>query len=77
MHKKAGHNKCRVILDCAEVFVERPKSLANQATTWSDYKHHNTVKFSVGISPSGYITFLSKYYGGQASDKYITSDCGF
>ena len=36
---KAGYKKCCVILDCAEVFIERPKSLINQACTWSEYKH--------------------------------------
>ena len=40
---KTGNNKCRVILDCAEVFIERPKSLDCQAAIWSDYKHHNTI----------------------------------
>ena len=74
---KTGNNKCRVILDCAEVFIERPKSLDCQAATWSDYKHHNTIKFLVGISPSGFITFLSSCYGGRASDKFITKDSGF
>ena len=40
-------------------------------------KHHNTIKFLVGISPSGFITFLSSCYGGRASDKFITKDSGF
>ena len=71
---KAGHKKCHVILDCAEIFIERPKSLINQACTWSEYKHHNTIKFLVGISPTGYITFLSDCYGGRASDRCIVKD---
>ncbi|XP_065665448.1 uncharacterized protein LOC136086880 [Hydra vulgaris] len=74
---KAKHHKCRVILDCFEIFIERLKSLYNQAVTWSDYKHHNTVKVLIGIAPNGYITFLSKCYGGRASDKFITSESGF
>ena len=41
---KSGHSKCRIIIDCIVIFIERPKSLINQASTWSDYKHHNTVK---------------------------------
>ena len=75
---KSGHVKCHVIIDCAEVFIERPKSLTNQgkAATWSDYKHHNTLKFLVEITPSGFISFLSDCYGGRASDKFITADCG-
>ena len=54
-----------------------PKSLHTQAGTWSDYKHHNTLKVLVGIAPSGYITFISDCYGGRASDKHIVSDSGF
>ena len=65
---KTGNSKRRVILDCAEVFIERAKSLDCQAATWSDYKNHNAIKFLVGISPSGFITFLSSCYGGRASD---------
>ena len=64
-------------MDCTEVFIERPKSLQAQATTWADYKFHNTIKFLVGISPSGFITFLSDSYGGRASDKHIVLDGGF
>ena len=74
---KAGHKKCHVILDCAEIFIERPKSLINQACTWSEYKHHNTIKFLVGISPTGYITFLSDCYGGRDSDRYIVKESRF
>ena len=75
--KNAGYYKCRVIIDCAEVFIERSKSLLAQASTWSDYKQHNTFKFLVGISPSGFITFLSDCYGGRCSDSFITKDSGF
>ena len=67
----------RCIIDCAEVFVERPKSLLIQAQTWSDYKHHNTFKFLIGISPTGFITFISSCYGGRTTDKFICSDSGF
>ena len=74
---KSGHSKCRVILDCTEIFIERSKSLHSQAVTWSDYKHHNTIKALISISPSGYITFISSAYGGRASDKCITNDSGF
>ena len=66
--RKAGYSNCRVILDNAEVFIERSKSFDNQAYAWSDYKHRNTIKFLVGISPNGFITFLSDCYGGRVSD---------
>ena len=50
---KSDYGKCRVIIDCAEVFIERPKSISTQAPAWSDYKHHNRLKFLVGINPPG------------------------
>ena len=74
---KTGNNKSRVILDCAEVLIERPKPFDCQAGTWSDYKHYNTIKILAGISPSGFITFLSSCYGGRTSDKFITKDSSF
>ena len=74
---KAGHKKCRIIIDCSEVFIERPKSLELEYATWSDYKHHNTMKFLIGITPTGFISFLSDCYGGRKTDKFITKDSGF
>ena len=64
---KTGNNKCRVILDCAEVFIERPKSLDRQPATWSDYKQHNTIK----------LPFLSSCHGGRACRRFITKDSSF
>ncbi|XP_077489493.1 uncharacterized protein LOC144100406 [Amblyomma americanum] len=68
--------KVRVILDCFEVFIDRTSSYLPRAETWSYYKHHNTVNFLLGVSPQGVVTFLSKAYGGRASDKFITEECG-
>ena len=59
------------------MFIERPKSLSSQVPTWSHYKNHNTFKFWVGFTPTGFILFLSSYYGGQVSDIFITRDSGF
>lgn len=66
-----------VIIDYFEVFIERPSNIEAAAKTWSDYKHHQTVKFLIGISPQDFIMFISNAYGGRASDKFIVEDITF
>ena len=66
----------RIILDCTEFFIEIPSSLVNQTLTYSSYKSHNTFKLLVGISPTGVVTFLSKLWGGNASDMQIVKESG-
>lgn len=44
--------------------------------TYSNYKHHNTAKGLVSISPFGAFTFASDLYSSRSSDKQITNDCG-
>ena len=43
--------------------------------TYSHYKHHNTVKFLIGITPQGVISFISKGWGSHISDKLLTESC--
>ena len=62
------------IIDCTEIFIETPKDLYLQSSTWSDYKHHNTLKLLVACSPNSAIIFVSKVYLGRISDKAITLD---
>ena len=68
--------KCVVIIDCFEIFIERPTSLTARAQTWSNYKHHNTVKFLIGITPQGSVAFISQGWGGRTSDVHLTENSG-
>ena len=34
------------------------------------------VKFLIGISPQGVITYISKGWGGRVSDRHLTENCG-
>ena len=44
---------------------------------YSNYKSSFTMKFLIGIAPSGLITFLSKSYGGRVTDCHLTTESGF
>ncbi|XP_063971493.1 uncharacterized protein LOC135158125 [Lytechinus pictus] len=66
-----------VIVDCFEIFLERPSNLGARASTWSSYKHNNTVKYMIGITPQGLISYISKGWGGRVSDKYLTEHSDF
>lgn len=72
--KNVFGNKTTVIIDCFEIFIEKPPNLESSARTWSHYKHHHTMKFLIGISPQGLIMFISNAYGGRASDKFIAEN---
>ena len=69
--------KVRVIIDCAEISIETPSALDVQAQSWSEYKHVNTIKFLVAITPNGLISYISPCYGGRATDQFIVRDSGF
>ena len=53
-----GYSDVRIILDATEIRIERPSHPQIQRSTWSEYKHGNTLKGLVGISPNGCVTFV-------------------
>ena len=71
------YSQVRHIIDCSEVFIEKPHNLVHQNQCWSDYKHHYTANYLVSINPSGMINFVSECWGGRTSNKHITLHSGF
>lgn len=67
---------CAVIIDCFEIFIDRASNPLARAQTYSSYKHHNTVKYLIGITPQGSVSFISDGWGGRVSDKHLTEECG-
>ena len=65
------------IIDCSEIFIQRPFSLNVRAKTWSTYETHNTAKLLIAIAANGFIMYVSPLHGGRASDNHISNSCGF
>ena len=53
--------------------MEVPQEVDEQVNCYSNYKKNTTVKFLVGIIPSGMIVFITKAYGGRSMDTIITT----
>ena len=71
-----GYKNVIGIIDCTEGILEKPSIAKAQSQTYSAYKSRNTWKKLLCITPAGTISFISKSYGGAASDRYITETCG-
>ncbi|XP_064456557.1 uncharacterized protein LOC135367286 [Ornithodoros turicata] len=66
----------RLVLDATEVRIQKPSSLKAQRQTFSHYKHYNTYKVVIGCTPDGYISFVSRLWGGSVSDVHVVEKSG-
>ena len=58
-----------VIIDCFEVFIDRPTNLLARAQTLSIYKHYNAIKILIGSTPQGTVCLCPRL--GEAT--HLTS----
>ena len=69
--RKSFGTKVVVVIDCFELFLERPSDLLARTQTWSQYKHQNTVKFLIGVAPQGFVSYISTAWGGGGGEQVI------
>lgn len=74
---KAKFPKLTSIIDCFEIFIDMPGEFVARQQTYSNYKHHTTVKVLIACSPLGAITFISLAWGGRVSDIELVRKSGF
>ena len=73
---KGEYQDTYLIIDCTEIFIEKPSQVIQQSATWSEYKGHNTGKGLIGISPTLLPVFASDIYPGSISDEEIVRQSG-
>ena len=73
---KGEYQDTYLIIDCTEIFIEKPSQVIQQSATWSEYKGHNTGKSLIGISPTLLPVFASDIYPRSRSDKEILRQSG-
>lgn len=70
------YSKCRVIIDCTEFRTEQPAGIDKRVFFYSHYKKGFRLKVLVGCTPGGFISFVSKCFGGKTTDAQITIQSG-
>lgn len=74
---RARYSSVNTIIDCLEIEIVQPSDSVEQTLTWSAYYGCNTIKYLVGCTPDGLITFVSEGFGGRTSDLVIVKESGF
>ena len=66
----------RCVVDCTEFRIETSRDYARQGNTYSSYKHTNTFKCFIAVTPNGDACFLSDLFEGDVDDVRIFKECG-
>ncbi|GAB6020286.1 hypothetical protein CHUAL_014115 [Chamberlinius hualienensis] len=69
-------SNCKVTVDCFEIKTVKPSTSEKQTSMWSEHKKSHTMKYLIGLTAGGIISFKSKGYGGSSTDEFIAADCG-
>ncbi|XP_042352856.1 uncharacterized protein LOC121950801 [Plectropomus leopardus] len=73
---EAFGQRVALIVDCFEIQTERPSKLKSHVQAFSHYQSMDTLKYLIGITPQGAVSFISKGWEGNASDMHITENSG-
>lgn len=71
------YRNVQCIIDCFEISIQKSSNPIHQSFSWSQYKGCNTIKFLIGCTPDGLISFLSSGFGGRITDKMIVEEATF
>lgn len=74
--KQRFSNVC-LLLGTFEIEIQKPKISEYRAQTRSEHKNTNTIKYLLGSTPDGYISYISKGFGGRISDKNLVEKSDF
>ena len=66
----------RCVVDCTEFREETSRNYARQGNTYSSYKHTNTFKCLIAVTPDGGACFVSDLFEGDIDDVQIFQECG-
>ena len=76
VYRDAKYMNLRGVIDCTEVYIEKPSLPSSQRRTYSQHKSYNTFKL-VSLSPICHFNFVSKLFTGCISDKELVRQSGF
>ena len=64
--------KVTMVIDCFKEFMEKPSNLLARAQIFSSYKHHNSIKLLIGITPQGTVSYVSEAWRGGGAELLIS-----